>query len=85
MDAKERYFWDLNGYLVVRGVMDEEWLARANEAVDKFQDRIQVGSELSGGSRSQAGTGRLGTPSVRSLKKSVDLTDSFQVLSLIHI
>ena len=38
--------------------MDEDWLARANEAVDKFQDRIQVGSELSGGSKSQAGTGR---------------------------
>ena len=58
IDEKEFYFWDLNGYLVVRGVMDREWLARANEAVDKFQDRIQVGSELSGGSKSQAGTGR---------------------------
>ena len=58
IDEKEFYFWDLNGYLVVRGVMDEEWLARANEAVDKFQDRVQVGSELAGGSKSQAGTGR---------------------------
>jgi len=58
IDEKEFYFWDLNGYVVVRGVMDEDWLARANEAVDKFQDRIQVGSELSGGSKSQAGTGR---------------------------
>jgi len=58
IDEKEFYFWDLNGYLVVRGVMDQEWLARANEAVDKFQDRIQVGSELARGSQSQAGTGR---------------------------
>jgi len=58
IDEKEFYFWDLNGYLVVRGVMDADWLARANEAVDKFQDQIQVGSELSGGSKSQAGTGR---------------------------
>ncbi|NKB69582.1 MAG: hypothetical protein GKR89_21135 [Candidatus Latescibacteria bacterium] len=58
IDEKEFYFWDLNGYLVVRGVMDQEWLERANEAVDKYQDRIQVGSELSGGSKSQAGTGR---------------------------
>ena len=32
--------------------------AEANEAVDKFQDRIVVGSELAGGSVSQAGTGR---------------------------
>lgn len=58
IDEKEFYFWDLNGYLVVDGVMDEEWLARANEAVDKFQDRVEVGRELSGGSVSQAGTGR---------------------------
>ena len=58
IDEKEFYFWDLNGYLVVRGVMDDEWLAAANEAVDKFQDRIVVGSELAGGSVSQAGTGR---------------------------
>ncbi|MYG00380.1 phytanoyl-CoA dioxygenase family protein [Candidatus Poribacteria bacterium] len=58
IDEKEFYFWDLNGYLVVRGVMDEQWLAEANEAVDKFQDRIVVGSELAGGSVSQAGTGR---------------------------
>ncbi len=58
IDEKEFYFWDLNGYLVVRGVMDEQWLAEANEAVDKFQDRIVVGNELAGGSVSQAGTGR---------------------------
>ena len=58
IDEKEFYSWDLNGYLVVRGVMDKQWLAEANEAVDKFQDRILVGSELSGGSVSQTGTGR---------------------------
>jgi hypothetical protein len=58
IDEKEFYFWDLNGYLVVRGVMDPEWLAGANEAVDRFEERIVVGSELSGGSQSQAGTGR---------------------------
>jgi hypothetical protein len=58
IDEKEFYFWDLNGYVVVPGVMNDEWLARANEAVDKFQDRVEVGSELAGGSKSQAGTGR---------------------------
>jgi ectoine hydroxylase-related dioxygenase (phytanoyl-CoA dioxygenase family) len=58
IDEKEFYFWDLNGYLVVRGMMDEQWLAEANEAVDKFQDRIVVGEELARGSISQAGTGR---------------------------
>ncbi|HIB88202.1 TPA: hypothetical protein EYO57_13550 [Candidatus Poribacteria bacterium] len=58
IDEKEFYFWDLNGYLVVPGVMDKEWLAEANQAVDKYQVRIEVGGELSGGSVSQAGTGR---------------------------
>jgi len=58
IDEKEFYFWDLNGYLVVRGVMDGVWLEKANEAVDKFQDRIEVGAELARGSKSQAGTGR---------------------------
>lgn len=58
IDEKEFFFWDLNGYLVVPQVMDEEWLALANEAVDKFQDRVVVGSELARGSQSQAGTGR---------------------------
>ena len=58
IDEKEFYFWDLNGYLVVPGVMDGAWLEKANEAVDKFQDQVVVGAELARGSKSQAGTGR---------------------------
>jgi hypothetical protein len=58
IDEKEFYFWDLNGYLVVRGLMDSEWLVKANEAVDQCQDNIVVGGELARGSVSQAGTGR---------------------------
>ena len=58
IDLKEFYFWDLNGYLILRGVMDEDWLAAANEAADRFEDRVVVGDELSGGSESLAGTGR---------------------------
>lgn len=58
LDHKEFFFWDLNGYLVVRNVMTEEHLKLANEAIDKFSDRIQVGGDLSGGSKTQSGTGR---------------------------
>jgi hypothetical protein len=58
IDEKEFYLWDLNGFLVVPGVMDPDWLEKANAAVDKFQDRVEVGSELARGSVSQAGTGR---------------------------
>ena len=58
IDHEEFYFWDLNGYLVLRGVMNEEWLQAANEAVDRFEDRIKVGEELARGSQALAGTGR---------------------------
>ncbi len=33
-DPHELWFWDVRGYLVLRGVMDEEWLAAANRAID---------------------------------------------------
>ena len=38
--------------------MDTEWLQAANEAVDRFEDRVKVGDELARGSQSLAGTGR---------------------------
>ena len=58
IDPKEFFFWDLNGYLVLRNVMTEEHLRLANEVVDKFGDQIVVGGDLSAGSKTQAGTGR---------------------------
>ncbi|MED5415171.1 MAG: phytanoyl-CoA dioxygenase family protein [Candidatus Latescibacterota bacterium] len=33
-DPHELWFWDVRGYLVLRGVMDEEWLVAANRALD---------------------------------------------------
>jgi len=58
VEENEFYFWDLNGYLLLRGVMDDEWLAKANAAVDAFEDQIEVGAVTAGKSRSLAGTGR---------------------------
>jgi ectoine hydroxylase-related dioxygenase (phytanoyl-CoA dioxygenase family) len=58
IDENEFYFWDLTGYLVLRNILTAEELALANEAVDRFEDRIVVGNELSGGSTALAGTGR---------------------------
>ena len=40
MDAKERYFWDITGYLVVKNVLSTEELEVANEAIDYCADRI---------------------------------------------
>ena len=58
IDHEEFFKWDLNGYLVIPGVMDAAWLQAANDAVDAHQDKIQVGGVLSGGSVTQTGTGR---------------------------
>lgn len=45
-DLHELWFWDVRGYLVLRGVMDEAWLAAANLAVDaalEAQDSLPAG------------------------------------------
>ena len=43
IDQKEFYHWDLCGHLVVKGVMDPDWLAAANEAIDSNADRVHAG------------------------------------------
>jgi len=58
INERDFYFWDLNGYLVLRGVMDQDWLAEANAAVDHFEGQIVVGEVTSGKSKSLVGTGR---------------------------
>ncbi len=58
IDHEELFFWDLCGHLVLRQVMEPEDLALANEAIDRFEERIVVGEELARGSTSLAGTGR---------------------------
>lgn len=34
VDPRDLYFWDVRGYLVLRGCMDQAWLADANDAID---------------------------------------------------
>jgi len=58
IDYKEFYCWDLCGHLVIRNIMTDDDLALANEAIDKFSDRIVRGDELARGSKSLAGKGR---------------------------
>ena len=41
MDARERYFWDLNGYLVVRNVLTPDEVDAANVAIDASVERMQ--------------------------------------------
>lgn len=58
IDEKEFYFWDLCGHLVLRNVLSPEDIELANEAIDRFSDKIVVGEELARGSKTLAGTGR---------------------------
>ena len=42
MTDDEKYFFDLNGYLVLREVVDADTLRRCNAAIDRHDDRIEV-------------------------------------------
>ncbi len=57
IDEKEFFHWDLCGHLVLRGVMDEDWLEAANQAIDSTPDRIHTGGSAAGDSKPLAGTG----------------------------
>ena len=45
MNAKERYYWDLTGYLVLRGVFPQEDVKAANEAIDYLGEVVQSDDE----------------------------------------
>lgn len=55
MDERERYFWDLTGYLIVPGVLGPEELAAANAALDycHAEGLVKHGEENSGARDSQ--------------------------------
>ena len=55
IDEKEFYFWDLCGYVILRNVMDDAWIAAAHEAIDQFRDRFDLEPDGTNGSRRLAG------------------------------
>ncbi len=69
MDARERYFWDLTGYLVVKSVLSKEEVARANDIVDRYWDRVEVGGSTARESVAFAGTGRPMLPGILEFPK----------------
>ena len=44
-DALERWRWDVSGMLILRGVMDEAWLAAAHDAIDYITGAQPRGDE----------------------------------------
>lgn len=69
MDAKERYFWDLTGYLVAKAVLSPDEVALANEIVDRYSNRIRVGGSTARDSNAFAGTGRPMLPGILEFEK----------------
>jgi hypothetical protein len=69
MDTNERYFWDLNGFLIAKGVMSRAEIDEANEIVDRYSDHIQVGGSTAKDSLAYAGTGRPTLPGILEFPK----------------
>ena len=55
IDENEFYFWDLCGYLLIKDVMDAEWIAAAHDAIDRFSDRLELSPDGTRGSKQLAG------------------------------
>ena len=60
MDGRERYLWDLTGYLVVRGVLGDAELRAANAAIDFClqHNELDPSAHTERHSRSLSGTAR---------------------------
>ena len=43
MDAKERYYWDLTGHLVVRNVLSQDEIDEVTHALDSVSQGIREG------------------------------------------
>ena len=50
MNEDEKYLFDLTGYIVVKNVLDEETLARCNEAIDHYAGGIRERTQSLAGS-----------------------------------
>lgn len=85
MTPKERYYWDLNGHLILRGVLTRSELEAANAAIDACSDRINPGEpdRLSRGSKSLRGLGRPGLRGTQLLNIEKPHCDIFRRL-LVH-
>ena len=52
MNEDEKYLFDLNGYLILRDVVDPELVASCNAAIDHHDDQIETAErEFEGSSK----------------------------------
>ena len=78
IDDKEFFHWDLCGFLVLRGVMDGDWLAAANQAIEANADQITTTGSAAGDSKPLAGTGTVRTQMVEPWKLPAPYGEPFQ-------
>ena len=67
IDADEFFLWDLQGYLILPGMMDADWIAAADAAIDANADRLTKGHKPPGN------TARLDGTSLSSLRGLFEL------------
>lgn len=48
MNDHEKYFFDVNGYIAIRGILSDDWVASLNEAIDNNPGhvRLRAGEQL---------------------------------------
>ncbi len=56
MNEKENYFWDLNGYLIVRDVLSQEEIDETNRALDFAKRGVEERTKDTGGADALGGT-----------------------------
>ncbi|MET7878890.1 phytanoyl-CoA dioxygenase family protein [Micromonospora profundi] len=58
MNEHERYFFDVNGYIVIKGILSPEMVRLLNTALDDNSDRSTTGFSLAAGAATLNGTRR---------------------------
>ncbi len=66
MTEKERYFWDLTGFLIIEGVLTPGEIAAANEAIDRHREQMQT-AERNLGARDSVALKGSGRPTMHGL------------------
>lgn len=66
VSEEEKYFFDLRGYLIVRGALSAAEVAACNDAIDHYADRIETRSIEDGG-LAQGSSALVGTEGRREL------------------
>lgn len=77
VSEEEKYFFDLRGYLIVRGALSAAEVAACNDAIDHYADRIKTRS-IEGGGLAQGSSALAGTEGRRELSGMLGWPEPFR-------